>query len=142
MHKCSQPSPSSLKSSGLTCIRLFCSTANTCPPPLEKNKIILLLSLSALACLAYLHILPGTAGLGRGEAEGEPFPRPGLAPTRKHGMHARTSDAENMLTCHLKLPLSKREAEGFREMNPSDVRVKSAVGGGGAAGREARRQLS
>lgn len=32
------------------------------------------------------------------------------------------------VTCHLKPP--QREAEGLREMNPSDVRVKSTGGGG------------
>lgn len=55
------------------------------------------------------------------------------------GMHARTSNAQPALTCHLKPP--QREAEGLREMNPSDVRVKS-TGGGGGGRREARRQLS
>lgn len=104
----------------------------------QKNSTELL---SALACLTYLYILPGTAT--QVEEERKLMVRHPPAQPRSHTEAWTHTQMRSLLTCHLKHPPPppQRETEGLREMNPSDVRVKSAMGGRGR-GQEGREEAA
>lgn len=74
----------------------------------EKQKSLTGFCLCLLWHVTYLYILPGMAG--RTESDGEPSPQPGSAHTWKHETHARTSNVQPALMCHLKPPKRGRGA--------------------------------